>query len=61
MYFGIVWTYLVNVIGTIGLNDCADTLEGLLQAVKRRRVDHLLLDAGGVRTPAHEKNSAPET
>jgi hypothetical protein len=53
-------TNLVNVVGAVCLDDCADPLEGLLEAIKRRRVYHLLLDASGVRTPAHQENSAPK-
>ena len=46
---------LFQLVGAVGLDDLVDADEGLLEGVEGRRVDHLLLDLGRVRTPGHEE------
>ena len=42
-------------IHATGLDHLLDASEGLFEAVEGSRVDHLLLDAGGVGTPADQE------
>ena len=46
-------------IHATGLDHLLDASEGLFEAVEGGRVDHLLLDAGGIGTPADQKESRP--
>ena len=46
---------LFNFVGAVSLDDFLNTGEGLFEAVKRGRVDHLFLDASRIRTPCHQK------
>lgn len=51
---------LFEAVDVVGLDDFVDADEGLLEGVERRRVDHLLLDLGRVRAPAHQEQFRPE-
>ena len=51
---------LIDLIVAIGLDNLLYTVEGFLQTVERRRVDHLLFDLGSVRAPQYQKQSRPE-
>ena len=51
---------LFESVDVVGLDDFVDADEGLLEGVERRRVDHLLLDLGRVRAPAHQEQFRPE-
>ena len=50
---------LFEAVDVVGLDDFVDADEGLLEGVERRRVDHLLLDLGRVRAPAHQEQFRP--
>ena len=51
---------LFQLVGSVGLDDLVDPDEGLLQRVEGGRVDHLLLDLGGVGAPRHQEQLRPE-
>ena len=51
---------LFEAVDVVGLDDFVDADERLLEGVERRRVDHLLLDLGCVRAPAHQEQFRPE-
>ena len=51
---------LFEAVDVVGLDDFVDADERLLEGVERRRVDHLLLDLGRVRAPAHQEQFRPE-
>ena len=52
-------TALLDFIMATGLDHLLDASEGLFEAVEGGRVDHLLFDAGGIGTPADQKESRP--
>ena len=52
-------TALLDFIDATGLDHLLDASEGLFEAVEGGRVDHLLLDTGGVGTPAGQEESGP--
>ena len=52
--------YLLTLALVVGLDHFVDPHEGSLESVKTGGVQHLLLDLGTVRAPAHEEELALE-